>query len=159
MGPANNRISSFVSQALAPSSGGASLSSGARSTAGAVRRAASALGGIDAAPPIKADIGDVIKTLNALGTDLTTLAGARGADISPAIAAVVADAGRESAADAVVRLDVVAATTPHAPVGPIPTSPVPVTTTASTTIARPTPTTIHRTTTTTRRTKVTTSVP
>ncbi|MDQ1429290.1 MAG: hypothetical protein QOK39_2766 [Acidimicrobiaceae bacterium] len=153
--PANAAISGFMTQALAFAGGPpAALDTAARQTENVVTTAGHRAAAIAAPDPIQRDIADVVAALDTVGSDLAALSKATGNDIQPAIARVVADAGRETAADTVVRLALKYATTPTTvPAETVP--PLPVTTAAPTTTStslgtRRTTTTRPRTTTTVR---------
>lgn len=153
IGPANTAIASLVTQAVAVGAGGSGkgLATAAGRSSGVLQKAASQVSGISAAAPLKKDMADVVKALSVLVNDLATLSSARGADVPAAAARYVADAGREAAADELVKLALIAATTPTTQ--PPPTT-LPPATTPVATLPVP-PTTVPRHTTTTRRTATT----
>jgi hypothetical protein len=155
-----------MTQALAFTGGPpAALDTAARRTETVVTTAGHRAAAIAAPALIQRDIADVVAALDAVGSDLAVLAKATGNDIQPAIARVVADAGREAAADTVVRLALKDATTPTTfppeTVPPLPvTTAAPATTSTSlgtrrTTTTRPRTTTTVRTSTTAARTTTT----
>lgn len=111
--PAAAALSAFVPQALDYVGGSpAGLDAGARRTATVLTGAAHGLGGIAAPEPIKGDISNVAEALGTVTGDLDSLAAATGSTVEPAVARLVADAGRESAADNLVRLALTEATSP-----------------------------------------------
>lgn len=166
--PAHSVLTATVSKALSYSGGStSSLDSSVPPTVNALRRASAQLGGIVAPAPINRDILDVAKAMNLVVADLNAMAAARDSDVQPAIALVVADSGRESAADNLVRLALAqpstASAAPAIPV--VAETTVPDTTTTPTTlpsratttaVARTTTTAVARTTTTTRPATTTT---
>jgi hypothetical protein len=164
MDPANAALAAFVTQALAYGGGAPTgVKAAAHSTEAGLNDASHRVGAIAAPAPIGRDIRDVANALTTVAHDLASLAKATGAEIQPGIAKAVADAGRESAADAVVNEAIKLATTPTTE--PPPTVVPPVTTTVpvtTTIVARHTTTTRPRTTTTfprvtTTRPRVTTT--
>jgi hypothetical protein len=153
--PANAALSGFITQALAFAGGPpAALDTAARQTETVVTTAGHRAAAIAAPDPIKRDITDVVAALATVGSDLAALVKATGNDIQPAIARVVADAGRESAADTVVRLAIKYATTPTtiplATVAPLPVTTAAPTTTSTSLVTKRSTTTRPRTTTTVR---------
>ena len=103
--PAHAALNTTISQALAYGGGPpTALDATVPGTAGAVRRSAGRLRDISAPNPVKADIADVAKAMDVVGTDLNSLQAARGDDVRTAIAQLIADSGREMAADNLVRL-------------------------------------------------------
>ena len=138
--PAHAALNTTISQALAYGGGpAASLDASVPGTASAVRRSAGRLRGISAPNPVKTDIADVAKAMDVVGTDLNSLQAARGDDVRTAIAQLIADSGREMAADNLVRLALAesptAASTPPAvpAVADVSTTAVEAPTTAETT--------------------------
>jgi hypothetical protein len=142
--PANAALTSLVKRALAYGGGStADLDAAVSATAAVLKTAAGRVGAIAAPQPLRADIVDVAGAMNVVAGDLTPLRAARGNDVSPAIARFVADAGREAAADNLVRVLIVQITTPTTEAPPTIAAP-------STTTTTPAPTTAPRRTTTTR---------
>ncbi len=161
--PAHSVLTDTVSKALSYSGGStSSLDASVPPTVSALRRASAQLGGIAAPAPINRDILDVAKAMNVVVADLNAMAAARGSDVQPAIALVVADSGRESAADNLVRLALAQPSTASAaPAFPVVAETTTVSdTTAPTTLpGRTTTTAVARTTTTTRLVTTTLKTP
>lgn len=146
--PAHAALNTTISQALAYGGGPpTALDASVPGTASAVRRSAGRLRGISAPNPVKTDIADVAKAMDVVGTDLNSLQAARGDDVRNAIAQLIADSGREMAADNLVRLALAesptsASTPPAVPaVADVSTTAVEAPTTAETTPAPPVATT------------------
>ncbi len=102
--PANLALAGMLKQALAYGGGSsAQLNSAVPATVASLKSAARRLQGIGAPTPLRRDIVDVMNSLNTVVDDLNTMKGATG-EIQGVVARFVADAGRESAADTLVRL-------------------------------------------------------
>jgi hypothetical protein len=160
--PAHASLNAAVSRMLAYQGGSTSdVDAALPPTVNILRRAAGQLNAISAPAPIRLDIVDVAKAMTVVVADLNALSAARGSDVQPAIALVVADAGRESAADNLVRLalaqptQAAATPTPEVPVVAVTTVPDTTTTQSATVPARSTTTTRLTTTTAVARTSTT----
>ncbi|MDQ1366963.1 MAG: hypothetical protein QOE57_3005 [Acidimicrobiaceae bacterium] len=149
--PANGALAAMLKRALAYAGGStADLDSAVPPTATGLKNAARLLRGIGAPEPLHRDIVDVTNSMNTLVDDLNALGRAKGNDVQPGIAHLVADAGRESAADTLVRLAITQLTSPTTlPAEPLVTSTTLPPITASTTSPRRTTTTRPRTSTST----------
>jgi hypothetical protein len=156
--PANAALAAMLHRALAYSGGPTTdIDSAVPPTSTALSNAAHQVRAIAAPAPLRRDIVDVANALNVVVKDSATLGSARGNDVQPAIARLVADAGREAAADNLVRQTLIQLTTPTtAPPPTLEPATLP-TTTIVATIPRHTTTTRARTTTTTRRLSTTTT--
>jgi hypothetical protein len=166
--PADAALAAIVNRALAYSGGStAGLDSAVPSTVSTVHSSAGALNTLAAQVPtpvpLHQAIGNVAHVLDTLVSDLTAMQGAQGGAVQPAIAKLVADAGREAAANSIVGPLITSLTTPTIP-GSTVFVPAPALT-AATTTTTPAPTTTTTTTnpftvTTTTRPRVsTTTVP
>jgi hypothetical protein len=156
--PATAALTAMLHRALGYSGGSTTdIDSGVAPTTTALNSAAHQVGAIAAPAPLHRDIQDVASALNVVVKDLSALGAARGNDVQPAIARLVADAGREAAADNLVRTTLVQLTTPTTAPPPTLEPPTLPTTTTSTTTPRHTTTTRPRTTTTTRHLTTTTA--
>jgi hypothetical protein len=155
--PANAALAAMLNRALGYSGGStADLDSTVPATATSLKNAARQLRGIGAPEPLHRDIGDVMNSMNTVVDDLTALSKAKGNEIQPDVARLVADAGRESAADNLVRLAIAQLTSPTTlPAEPLVTATIPPTTAASTTSPRRTTTTRPKASTTIARTSTT----
>ena len=149
--PANGALAAMLKRALAYGGGStADLDSAVAPTSTSLKDAVRLLRGIGAPAPLHRDIVDVMSSMNTLVDDLTTLGRAKGNDVQPGIARLVADAGRESAADTLVRLAITQLTSPTTlPAEPLVTTTTIPPITASTTSPRRTTTTRPRTSTST----------
>lgn len=167
--PANAATSDVAGRALAYQGGStASLDSSLPPAVTTLQSSAHALDVLDAltAPvPLQQAIVTVAGSLNSLVQDMTTLQGAQGGAVQPAIARVVADAGREAAADNAVGLLLTLLATPLAPATtsliPLPAGSTTTSTTAAatTTTSAATTTTLSTATATTMPRPSTTTVP
>jgi hypothetical protein len=111
--PANAALAAMLQRALAYSGGSpAEIDSATPATETSLKNTARQLRGIRAPEPLHRDIVDVMNSMNTLIADLTTLSRAKGNEIQPDIARLVADAGRESASDTLVRLAITQLTSP-----------------------------------------------
>ncbi|MDQ6614834.1 MAG: hypothetical protein M3083_08825 [Actinomycetota bacterium] len=159
MDPANRALSDMVNRALAYNGGSpAQLDSAASPTAGSLNKAAGQVSGISAPALVRRDIQDVASALHVLVGDLNTLGAARGSDVQPEIARLVADAGREAAADNLVRVALSESANPPAIPAPQPAAVEVPTTVADTTTEATTTTTTLRHTTATTRSRTTTTI-
>jgi len=156
--PANAALTTFFTQAVAYSGGPAKgLDALAQRSEPPVKNAAGQLSHVAASGPLRLDIADVASALDAVGRDLTALLAATGAGVEPSVAALVADIGRESAADGLVKLALTAAATPTS-LPSVTVPPATDATVADTTTTVETTTTVRRRTTTTRPARTTTTV-
>ncbi len=154
--PANAALADMLKKVLAYSGGPTTAIDAATApTAATLKKAAGQLRAIGVAGFVRRDILDVADTLSRVVGDLTDLRSATGDGVQPSIARLVADAGRENAADTLVRVEITQLTIPST--APLPTVAVPTTVAlTTTTVSRRTPTTRARTTTTRPRTTTTT---
>jgi hypothetical protein len=158
--PANAALAAVLKRVLAYSGGPTTAMDATIAPASAtLQKAAGQVRPIGAAGLLRHDILDVADTLNLVAGDLTSLRSAQGDSVQPSIARLVADAGRESAADNLVRLVITELTTPTTAPPPTLEPPTLPTTTTSTTLGRHTATTRGRTTTTRRAPTSSTSKP
>jgi hypothetical protein len=155
--PANAALAAVLKRVLAYSGGPTAAMDAATAPAAAtLQKAAGQVRAIGAAGFLRHDILDVANTMNVVVGDLNGLRAAKGDSVQPSIARLVADAGRESAADDLVRLEITQLTTPSTATLPTiesPTTAAPTTTTisgrSSTTRSRAATTAPRRTTTST----------
>ncbi len=153
--PANAALAAMLKRVLAYTSGPTTqIDAATTPTAATLKTAARQVNAIGAPGALGRDMRDVVAALNVVVGDLGTLHDAKGDAVETEIARFVADAGRESAADDLVRLAITELTTPTTQ--PPPTlEPATLPTTTTTVSTRRTTTTRPRTTTTKRATTTT----
>lgn len=111
--PANTAVNSVYKRALAYSGGTPSgLDALVSPTVAVLKKAASQLRAISAPQPVHGQILAVASSIDLVVSDLNALKGVRGSDVESDVTRLIADAGREAAADNVVRLQLATAENP-----------------------------------------------
>lgn len=146
--PADKALSSFRDQALAYTGGPPTrLVAAIPPTRGTLKAATKQLLAIQAPAPLSGDIKDLVATVNAVDADLVAIGDGKAPDIEGHIAKLVADMGRQAAADSTFRFTLQLLIDPGSL--PTPSTVVPVTTVPPTTVkGKKTTTTVPRTSTT-----------